>query len=249
MMQKCVYLYDKDKICISKICAFLSNILRFIHLYRFTIILSTYSSWISKYTTNWFIQVASFTRHNFNLGPQYTLQRKSIYTNNCIIRSWRVLSSRTFISTSTRNLWLFLRICHSNKYTSCWTVFLYIYSVHALAIQTKYSTSSGLAFKYYCYALPVKQLGGHTVSSLSFRGCVCVCIRIQTGDINKRGTIVPVGGGVPGLVCVYKTNEDIAEKKLCPNNDRSPIEGVYACASHFWCHYDNSTYSVMNLDR
>ena len=57
------------------------------------------------------------------------------------------------------------------------------------------------------------------------RGCVRVCVHIQNEDFNKRGTIVPGWGGVPGLVFVYKTNEDIAEK--WENNERYPIEGVY----------------------
>ena len=37
--------------------------------------------------------------------------------------------------------------------------------------------------------------------------------------------MVPGWGGVPALVFVYKTNEDIA--KQWENNERSPIEGVY----------------------
>ena len=63
----------------------------------------------------------------------------------------------------------------------------------------------------------------------SLMSVVCICIRFQTGDFDTRGTIVPGWGGVPGLVCVYKTNEDIAEtmSKQWENNERSPIEGVY----------------------
>ena len=61
--------------------------------------------------------------------------------------------------------------------------------------------------------------------------CVCVCIRIQTGDLNNRGTIVPALGGVPGFILPMRTSLN----KQWENNERSPIEGVYMCVCACVC--------------
>ena len=62
-----------------------------------------------------------------------------------------------------------------------------------------------------------------SVYTLHKIGCACT---YSNGDFNNRGQWVPGWQEVPGLIFVYKTNEDVAGK-YCPNNEMSLIEGVY----------------------
>ena len=49
---------------------------------------------------------------------------------------------------------------------------------------------------------------------------MCVCIHIQTGDFNNRGTLVPGWGGVPCFILCTKPMRT-SLKKNCPNNGRT----------------------------
>ena len=62
-------------------------------------------------------------------------------------------------------------------------------------------------------------------------------VRLYT-HANNRGTIVPGWGGVPGFILCTKPMRT-SMKKLCPNNEWSPVEGVYmgTCVGVFFCFF------------
>ena len=67
----------------------------------------------------------------------------------------------------------------------------------------------------------IKQQWDNNRRFLVFLHTMCVCIHIETGDFNNRGTIVAGWGGVHGFILCTKPMRTSLKKNQCPNNGRT----------------------------